>query len=278
MEKTMVSYGLFSLGVVAIVGHAASAQLANPPSATGQPTLASLNPALGEKLADAKPGELRVFATAGIMMPLEAIREDAQRAAGRPLRIQYGSARGDIKNQIEQGQSFDVAILLPDVIHDAGVASKVGAREYKIARIPVGIGFRGEVPVPDVSTPDALKKAMVNAHSIKYQPSGAARDTVERVISSLGLAGSINDVSAIAAPVPLSPGQYEISIYPISELMLGKRYKSLGLVPASLQVPVEITAVISKDADAAASRAFLQFLKGPQMDLQLKSGGMLKAR
>src|SRR5215471_19587271 len=78
------------------------------------------------KVADAKPGEVRVLATAAIKEPLNAVLKQAETAIGKPIVAEYGSARGNLKEQILKGQEFEVAILLPDVddeIHAAGKTS-----------------------------------------------------------------------------------------------------------------------------------------------------------
>lgn len=69
----------------------------------------------GPKVADAKPGDLRIIATAAIREPLDAVLAQAQRVVGRPLVVEYGSARGNLKDEILAGQDFEIALLLPDV-------------------------------------------------------------------------------------------------------------------------------------------------------------------
>ena len=82
----------------------------------GMPAVSQVGPA--ERIADAKPGDVRVLATAAIRVPLDAVRADAAKAIGRPLVIEYGSARGNLKDLIMSGAAFDVAMLLPDVDED----------------------------------------------------------------------------------------------------------------------------------------------------------------
>ena len=61
----------------------------------------------GERIATAKPGDLRVLATAAIRIPLEAVRAEAAKAIGHPLVIEYGSARGNLKDAIMAGTGTD---------------------------------------------------------------------------------------------------------------------------------------------------------------------------
>lgn len=271
MVRLKPMFSAFAVSVALMSGYGAQAQNAAGPSA-----MPSLPPTLREKLADAKPGDLRVVATAAMYLPIEAVRQEAQRAAGKPVRIQYGSARGDLKTLIAGGQPFDLAILLPDVIQDPSVSSKVDPHVYRIAAIPVAIGLRGDAPAPDVRTPAALRTALLKARSVKYAPTGAARGAVDRVFSSLGVTGQIKDVSATPAPVELAPGEYEINFFPISEILQNRGLKNLGLVPEPLQVPAQIEAVIARDADSAAAQAFLKILQGPSIEPALKSSGMIR--
>lgn len=229
------------------------------------------------KVADAKRGDVRVIATAAIREPLDAVAAQAEKKLGRHLVIEYGSARGNLKQEILAGQEFEVAILLPDVndvLHQQGKATP-GA--FEIARVPVAIAVRGDAPDPDVSTPAALKSAMLNAKSVVYAPTGAALMTVKKILTTLNIADSIHDSSAASAPVALAPGEYEINLFPLSEIIPNKTLRNLGPVIPELQVPVVISAVIGERAqDARTARALIRFLQGPSIDAALKADGMVK--
>ena len=241
-------------------------------------TLALAQGNAGFKVADAKPGEIRVMVTAAIRVPLEEVREQAEKAVGHPLVIEYGSARGNLKDEILAGQAFEVAMLLPDVNDEIAKAGKImPGPAAEIARVSVAIGLRGDAPNLDVSTPAALKKAMLNAKSVKYSPTGAALMTVKKVLSDLQIADKIHDSSTTQGAVALGPGEYELNLYPLSEILPNKALKNLGPVTAQLQVPAIITAVIGKNAaDVASAKALIKFLQGPAIDAALKSDGMMK--
>ena len=139
----------------------------------------------GPRMADAKPGDIRVMVTAAIRVPLDEVRAQAEQAVGHPLVIEYGSARGNLKDEILAGQAFEVAILLPDVNDELAKQGKIVPGSVEIARTPVAIGLRGDAPNLDVSTPAALRKTMLTAKSVKYAPTGAALLTVQKVLSLL---------------------------------------------------------------------------------------------
>lgn len=231
----------------------------------------------GPKVADAKPGDIRLFVTAAIREPLDAVMAKAQAAVGKPLVVEYGSARGNLKDEILKGQDFEIAILLPDVNQELLAAGKIRPEAFEIARVPVAIGLRGDVQV-DVSTPAAIKAAMLKAKSIKYAPTGAALLTVKNLFAKLDVGDKVHDSSTLREEVPLAAGEYELNFYPLSEIIPNKKLKNLGPVIPQLQVPSTIQVVIGKNAnDAKAARALINFLQGPAIDEALKADGMDKS-
>src|SRR5882762_7181403 len=200
------------------------------------------------KVADAKPGAVRVLVTAAIREPLNAVLKQAEAAIKKPIIAEYGSARGNLKDEILKGQDFEVAILLPDVDDEIEAAGKIAPGRFEIARVPVAFGLRGEAPNLDVSSPAAIKAAMLNAKSVKYSPTGAALMTVRKILSTLDIADKIHDSSTVRGEVPLAAGEYEINIYPLSEIIPNKKLKNLGAVISQLQVPAIIEATVGKNA------------------------------
>jgi molybdate transport system substrate-binding protein len=232
---------------------------------------------IGLKVADAKPGDVRVIATAAIRDPLNAVLKQAEAAIGKPIVAEYGSARGNLKDAILKGQDFEVALLLPDVDDQIQAAGKIAPDRFEIARVLVAFGLRGEAPNLDVSSPAAVKISMLNAKSVKYSPTGAALMTVKKILSTLDISDKIHDSSTVRGEIPLAPGEYEINIYPLSEIIPNKKLKNLGAVIPLLQVPAIIEATIGKNAaDAKAARALIAFLQGPAIDQPLKDYGMEK--
>lgn len=239
------------------------------------------DPVMTQKIADAKPGDLRVMVTGAIVAPLQSVRAEAEKVVGRTVVVQYGSARGNLKNAILGGQEFDVALLLPDVNAELLAKDKILPQRRVIAQVPIAIALRGDVAPPDISTPEALKATLLGAKSVKYAPTGVARDTVDRVLGTLNITDAIKDSSKLKPPadVPLAPGDYELNIYPLSEILVNKKWQNLGLVPTSLQVPGTIEAVIGKQSrDRQAAEAFIKFLAGPAIDPGLAKSGMIKAQ
>jgi ABC-type molybdate transport system substrate-binding protein len=238
------------------------------------------NPAMAQKITDAKPGDVRVLATAAIAGPLEAVRAQAQAAAGRSLVIEYGSARGNLKDMVIAGQPCDVVLLLPDVDATLVKEARIESRHYRIASAPVALALRGEAPATlDVSSAEGIKSAMLNAAAVRYASTGAARDTVNKILDTLDIRSAINDVSGrrVAMDAAMGPGQYEMNVFPLSEILPNKSLRNLGLVIPELQVPAVIEASLcKKPGNRRAAMAFIRFLQGPAIEPALQANGMTR--
>ena len=230
--------------------------------------------ATGARLVAQEPGEVRVLATAAIRIPLDAVRSEASKAVGHPLVIEYGSARGNLKDSIMAGQAFDVALLLPDVDEQLLKASKIKSHGVVIATTDVAIGLRGDA-TPDLSTPENIKMAMLNATSLRWSDTGAALLTVNKVLDTLRIRDAVKAKHDMSAPAPsLGPGEYEINIYPLSEIMANKSLRNMGPVIRELQAPAVVTATVSANTpNAAAAQALIRFLQGPAIEPALENNG-----
>jgi molybdate transport system substrate-binding protein len=276
---------LYLAAALSLYSHWAIAQVTGAPPAgpsAGAPVAvpAGGGPPLSPKVADAKPGDLRLIVTGAFIGVFTSISAQAEQAANHPLLVEYGAARGGLRQEILDGQDFEVAILLPDVNREIVAQQKALPKGYEIAHLPVGIGIRGNVESVDISTPAALRSAMLNAAAVRYQVNGAGQPTFDKIVSTLGIADQIKDANRLKLPrnMPVGPGEYELNVYPISEILSNKALRNLGPVLANLQVPLVVEAVIGKHAnDPRAAKAVVDFLRGPAVDAALRANGMEKS-
>lgn len=240
--------------------------------ASGNPSTAQRGQ--GERVADARPGEVRVLATAAIRIPLDAVRAEASNVIGHNVVIEYGSARGNLKDAVMAGTEFDVALLLPDVDEELLKSGKITTRGVVVGKTDVAIGLRGD-GTPDLSTPDKIKTAMLNAKSLRWSDTGAALLTVNKILDTLKIRDAVKARhNIVPAPVPLGQGDYEINIYPLSEILANGSLRNAGPVTAELQVPVIVTATISSNTlNVAAAKALVKFLQGAAMEPVLAKNG-----
>ena len=106
---------------------------------------------------------------------------------------------------------------------------KVAGGRTDVARTGIGIAVRKGAPKPDVSSPEALKRALLAATSIGHTaPAGGGITAahVMGVFEKLGIAAGVTPKVKLAAGGPngrvsvlVSSGEAEIGLQQVSELM-----------------------------------------------------------
>ena len=224
--------------------------------------------------------EIRVLASNGVKAAMEELLPQYARSTGRRLAIQYNSS-ASLKQSIEAGEAFDVAIvtseLLDALIEDGKV--RVDSRAG-VARSGVGVGIRTGAPRPDIRTPDALKRALLDAKSISYAQDGASRIHIERMLDRLGIVQdmkpkTILEQGSTRSTARVAQGHADLVLTLVSEILPVRGIELLGPLPSSLQNYVSFAAGVStKASDAEAAQALVGFLAGPAVAPVLHAKGL----
>jgi molybdate transport system substrate-binding protein len=251
----------------ALLSAAASAQTALP---------------LGEgsqRVADAKPGDARLLVTDGFRSPLEKVRADLEKTVGHKLVIEYSESHV-LQREMESGQPFELALVTADVV-DAETAKGVILPDHQVvARIRIGLFQRGDAPVVDLSTPEALKKALLGAKSISWSVGSAAEPSALNVVGKLGISDTIKAqlhktvMGHPAPPVALGTGEYELRFNAINEAP--GPLPLAGEIPRTLEVPAVIPAGIGAHGDVTLAHAIVKYLMSPAFTPVLNSSKMMR--
>jgi molybdate transport system substrate-binding protein len=98
--------------------------------------------------AVAQTAEVHVLASNGIKAVMDELRPQAERAIGHPLAIEVDSS-SMLKQKIDGGEAFDVAIVTSEVLDELMKAGKiVSGSSAGIARSGIGVGIRAGGPKP----------------------------------------------------------------------------------------------------------------------------------
>ena len=235
---------------------------------------------LGMLSASAQAGPLRLLVSNGLKGSMEALHAQCEQAIGRPLAIQFGST-ASVKKRIETGEAFDVTMITVQAIDDLikqGVLA--GPSRANIGRSELGIGIRAGAPRPDVSTPAALKGALLKAPSITYPQDGASRGDIERMFDRLGIAAAMKPKIILApgsgpATESVAAGKAAMVLTLFSEILTVHGVEVLGPLPGEYQTDIRFAAAASatsKNADAA--KALIAYLTGPKVEPVLKAKGI----
>jgi molybdate transport system substrate-binding protein len=231
-------------------------------------------------VAAAKAVELGVIAGGSLTSLLnDDLGPQFEKAGGHKLSIHFDSTP-NIVARINSGTPFDLAIVPIDVFKDAEAkAHFVPGPTIDIARVGYGVAVRAGAAKPDLSTPDTLKKTLLDASSIAFVPSSAAGAYIIKVFERLGIAEEMKaKTKAQAAPPQIAPavsrGEAELGVF-LTNVLMAPGVELAGLFPADLQQELIFTAAVAADAEEAdAAQAFIRLLTTPAAAAAIKAGGM----
>jgi molybdate transport system substrate-binding protein len=214
---------------------------------------------------------------------VEDLQPQCEKAIGHPLVVEY-SAAALLKQKVDAGERFDVALLTSEVTGELIKEGKVSAdSSADLGRVGVGVGIRAGAPKPDISTPDAMKRTLLNAKSITYAKDGAARVLIEQIYDRLGITNEVKP-KIVLQSVPGRPqtavadGQAEMVMTLVSEILPVKGVELVGPVPKELQSYVSFRGGVSANTkNAEASRAVLKFFTSSKSAAAYKARGLEQA-
>src|SRR6202047_635627 len=124
----------------------------------------------------ANAAEVRVMISGGLTAAFNALVPEFERATGNKVLTAYGPSMGTTVNAIpvrlERGEPADVLIMVGYALGDLVKNGKVVAdSRVDLVKSPIGIAVKSGAPKPDISSADAVKRALLAAKSIAYSDS-----------------------------------------------------------------------------------------------------------
>ena len=226
----------------------------------------------------AHAAELKVLAGGSTTGWLNELSSQFERATGHKVTIHFDST----PNLIKQATStpFDLGVVPVDVFRNAEAKARFAAGPtIDIARVGYGVIVRAGAPKPDIGSPDAFKKALLDAKSITYLPASAAGAYVTSVFERLGVADAVK-AKTVAQTSPgdiakaVAKGDAELGLFLINVLM-AQGVELAGPFPGELQNDLVFTAAVAADTrEADAAKSFIAFLRTPDAAAVIKAKGM----
>jgi molybdate transport system substrate-binding protein len=194
------------------------------------------------------------------------------------------STVGVIEDKLKAGEKPDIIILTPaamDALDKAG--SLVAGTRVELARAQSGFAVRAGAPVPDISTPDALKKALLAARSVAYvDPKVGATTGVffAALLNRLQIADEVNKKAVLFTrgfyvADAVAEGKAEIGNTNMSEMVPNKGVKVVGPIPEPLGlVTPYIAAVTTSSPNRDGARALIAYLSSAAAREKFKAAGL----
>lgn len=226
--------------------------------------------------------QVRVMSAGGMAAAHLALVSQFERATGHTVvtdATSTGIGSDSIASRVRRGEPVDVIILtragIDELINEGRV---VAASRVDLARSSIGMAVRRGAPKPDISTVDALKRALLQAESIAYsaQVSGVYLST--ELFPRLGIVDQVMkkskrvEVGRVGAV--LARGEVEIGFQQISELLEVPGIDYVGPLPAEVQRVTVFSAGVAVGArNPHAARALIEFFASPNgLETMAKSG------
>jgi molybdate transport system substrate-binding protein len=227
--------------------------------------------------------EVRVMISGGLTAAYNVLVPEFEKATGHKVLTAFGPSMGTTTNAIpvrlERGEAADVLIMVGYALGDLIKQGKVVAdSRVDLVKSPIGIAVKAGAPKPDISSADAVKRALLAAKTIAYSDSASGVYVSTEMFEKLGIADAMKDK---ARKIPATPvgeivarGEAELGFQQIAELRPVSGIDIVGPLPNDLQKITVFSAgiaAVSKEPDAG--RALIKFLASPAArDTIIKSG------
>src|SRR5882724_5324233 len=232
----------------------------------------------------ADAAEVRVMISGGLTAAYTALVPEFERLTGNKVLTAYGPSMGTTVNAIpvrlERGEGADVLIMVGYALGDLVKQGKVIAdSRVDLTRSLIGIAVKSGAPKPDISSAEAVKRALLAAKSIAYSDSASGVYISTEMFQKLGIADEMKDK---ARKIPATPvgeivahGDAEIGFQHLSELKPVAGIDIVGPLPDELQrVTVFSAGIASVSKEPEAGRALIKFLASPAASNSIIQSGL----
>jgi molybdate transport system substrate-binding protein len=191
---------------------------------------------------------------------------------------------GFIQDRLKAGEKPDILILSAPVMEAMEKdGSLVAGSRVEIGRATSGFAVRAGAPVPDISTPDAMKQTLLAARSVAYvDPAGGGTTGVffAGLLTRLGIAEEINRKAirpqrGAQVAEAVADGRAEIGNTNLTELVPHPGVKVIGPIPPPLGLVITYVGAVTADSgNRDAARALLAVLTSPAAREKFKAAGL----
>jgi molybdate transport system substrate-binding protein len=219
-----------------------------------------------------------IWTARAIATVLAEVGSEFERSSGYKLNVSSGLS-SDFAQRVAKGEAFDVVVSGLGVVDEFIRQGVVEAQSRTvIARSGIGVEVRAGARKPDVSTPEAFKRTLLDAKSIAYLRVGSGF-YLDTLLEKLGIAKQI--VSKVTRPESdivselVAKGEIELGIVVITQILTTPGVQFVGPLPSEFQSYITFTAGISRTARSPdGARALIKFLTEPRARSVIRVQGM----
>jgi molybdate transport system substrate-binding protein len=229
--------------------------------------------------------EIKLLSPGSLRSVMSELVPEFEKSSGHKITIDFGEV-GALAERIRKGEAADIAIVSRRQIEDFRKEDKiVEASLADLVRVGVGVAVRKGAAKPDVSSVEALKRALLDAKAIAYSDpaSGAASGIyVAGLLDRLGIAGQLKPKVKLITITPggtvfdaLAKGEVELQFGQISVIIAAPEVDLVGPLPAEIQnYTVFAAGIVTGTKQQEAGKALIRFLSSPAAAAVMRAKGL----
>jgi molybdate transport system substrate-binding protein len=228
--------------------------------------------------------EVRVMISGGLSAAYNALVPEFERMTGNKVITAYGPSMGTTTNAIpmrlERGEPADVLILVGYALGDLVKQGKViPDSRVDLVNSKIGVAVKAGAPRPDISSADAVKRALLAAKSVAYSDSASGVYISTEMFDKLGITAEMKDKARKIPATPVAEivarGEAELGFQQISELKPIAGVDIVGPLPDDLQkVTVFSAGIATVSKEPEAGKALIKFLASPAAKEKIVNSGL----
>jgi molybdate transport system substrate-binding protein len=225
-----------------------------------------------------------VVSSGGFAGAYRMLAPEFERTTGNTLVTNWGPSMGNTRDAVpvrmQRGEPIDVVIMVGYALGDLIKGGKVIAdSRVDLARSSIGVAVRAGAPKPDISSADALRRALLAAKSIAYSDSASGVYVSSELFKRLGIADQVAGKSRMIPAEPVGAvvarGEAEIGFQQVSELKPIAGIDLVGPLPPELQkITIFSAGVVIGAREPQAARALIAFLASPAAAAAIRESGL----
>jgi len=183
----------------------------------------------------------------------------------------------DVMGRLQGGEAVDLVILSKKAIDDL-IAAGILADRQDIAKSGVAAAVKAGALKPDISSGDALKRAVLAAQSIAYStgPSGVYLiELFDRMGISAQIQSKVKQVKGEPSGAVVARGEAELGFQQMSELLPVPGIDIVGPLSPDVQKITVFSAGVHRNSQVAeAARDLVGFVQAPAAHPVIRSKGL----
>ncbi|HLI99641.1 MAG TPA: substrate-binding domain-containing protein [Bradyrhizobium sp.] len=235
-------------------------------------------------VGSAQAAEVRVMISGGLSAAYNALVPEFEKTTGHKVITAYGPSMGTTANAIpvrlDRGEPADVLILVGYALGDLIKQGKVMPNSrVDLVNSKIGVAVKAGAPKPDISSAEAVKRALLAAKSVAYSDSASGVYVSTEMFEKLGIADAMKDKARKIPATPVAEivarGEAELGFQQISELKPVGGIDIIGPLPDALQkVTVFSAGIASVSKEPEAGKALIKFLSSPAARETIVNSGL----